>query len=154
MIQPVTLCQHNLFEKNYDLSYIYICLPFLQNASLYFISDWAAFWKGGCCCSVSKLCLTLCNPINCSTPGFWVLDYLPEPAQTCVHLVIDAIQPSHPLSPPAPFVLNISQHQGLFQWVSSSLRRSKYRSFSFSTSPSNEYSGLLPSNSIDRANPF
>ena len=53
----------------------------------------------GGCCSVAKLCLTLCNPINCSTPGFPVLHYLQEFAQTHFHWVIDAIQPSHPLSP-------------------------------------------------------
>ena len=55
----------------------------------------------------------------CSTPGFLVLHYLPELAQTPVHLVGDAIQPPHPLSSPSP-VFNLSQHQGLFQWVNSS----------------------------------
>ena len=59
-----------------------------------------------------------------------------------VHWVSDAIQPSHPLSSPSP-AFNISQHQGLFQWVSSSHQGPKYWSFSFSISPSNEYSGLI-----------
>ena len=59
-----------------------------------------------------------------------------------VHWVSDAIQPSHPLSSPSP-AFNLSQHQGLFQWVSSSHQGPKYWSFSFSISPSNEYSGLL-----------
>ena len=54
------------------------------------------------CCSVTQLCPTLCNPMNCSMPGFPVLHYLPEFAQTHVHWVGDAIQPSHPLSPPCP----------------------------------------------------
>ena len=70
------------------------------------------------CCSVAKSCLTLCDPMNCSTPGFPVLHYLQEFAQTHVYWVSDAIQSSHPLSPPLP-ALNLSQHQGFFLWVSS-----------------------------------
>ena len=73
-----------------------------------------------CCCSVAQLCLTLCNPIDCSTPGFPVLHCLLEFSQTHVYWVGDAIQPSHPLSPPSPLALNLSHHQNLFQWVSSS----------------------------------
>ena len=69
--------------------------------------------------SVAKWCLTLCNPMDCSIPGFPVLHYLPEFAQTHVHWVGDAIQPSHPLLLPSP-ALNLAQHLGLFQWVSSS----------------------------------
>ena len=61
----------------------------------------------------------LCDPMDVSMPGFPVLHYLPEFAQTHVHWVDDAIQPSHPLPPPSPFAFNHSQHQGLFQWVSS-----------------------------------
>ena len=68
-----------------------------------------------CCCSVAQSCPTLCDPTDCSTPGFPVLHYLQEFAQTHVHLVDDAIQPSHPLSPHIPPALNLSQHQGLFQ---------------------------------------
>ena len=63
-----------------------------------------------CCCSGAKSCPTLCDPMNCSTPGFPVLHYLPEFAQTHVHLVGDAIQPSHPLSPLSPPALNLFQH--------------------------------------------
>ena len=66
-----------------------------------------------CCCSVVKLCLTLCNPMNCSTPGFPDLHHL-EFSQTHVPWVSDAIQPSHPLSSPFPPAFNLSQHQGLF----------------------------------------
>ena len=62
----------------------------------------------GCCCSVTKLCPILCNPMHCSTPGFPVLHYLPEFCQTHVHWVSDAIQPSHPLSSPSPPALNLS----------------------------------------------
>ena len=67
-----------------------------------------------CCCSVSKSCLTICDPMNCSMPGFPVLHYLLEFAQTHVHWVSDAIRPSHPLFPPSPPVFNLSQHQGVF----------------------------------------
>ena len=66
-----------------------------------------------------KQSLTLCNSMDCSTPGFPVLHYLVEFAQTHVHWVDDAIQPSHPLSSPSPPAFNLSQHQGLFQWVGS-----------------------------------
>ena len=70
--------------------------------------------------SVTQLCLTLCNPTDCSTAGFPVHYQLPELAQTHVHWVGDAIKPSHPLSSPSPLAFDLSQHQGLFQWVSSS----------------------------------
>ena len=60
------------------------------------------------------------DPMDCSTPDFLVLRYFLEFPQTHAHWVHDTIQPSHPLSPPFPPVLNLSQHQGLFQWVSSS----------------------------------
>ena len=71
------------------------------------------------CCSVIKLCPTLFDPVDCSPPGFPILWYLPEFAQTQVHWVSDAIQLSHPLSSPSPPAFNLSQHQGLFQWVNS-----------------------------------
>ena len=65
--------------------------------------------------SVTQLRLTLCNPMDCSTPGFPVLHQLPELTQTHVHRVSDAIQPSHPLLSPSSLTFNLSQHQGLFQ---------------------------------------
>ena len=70
--------------------------------------------------SVTQSCPTLCDPMNCSRPGLPVHHQVPELAQTHVHWVSDAIQPSHPLSSPSPPDLNLSKHQGLFQWVSSS----------------------------------
>ena len=70
--------------------------------------------------SVAQSCLTLCNPMDHIMPGFPVHHQLPEFIQTHVHWVSDAIQPSHPLSSPSPSSLNLSQHQGLFQGVSSS----------------------------------
>ena len=100
-----------------------------------------------CCYSATKLCLILCDPMDCSTPGFHILYYLLEFVQTHVHWVADAIQPPHPVSSPSP-ALNLSQHQGLFQWVGSCFRWPYYWSFSLSISPSNEYSGLI-SFSID-----
>ena len=61
--------------------------------------------------SVTQSCLTLCNPMNCSTPGLPVHHQLPEFTQTHVHRVTDATQPSHPLSSPSPPAPNPSQHQ-------------------------------------------
>ena len=70
--------------------------------------------------SVTQSCPTLCDPMDCSTPGFPVHQQLPELTQSPVHQVSDAIQPSHPLLSPSPPTFNLSQHQGLFQGVSSS----------------------------------
>ena len=78
-----------------------------------------------CCFSVAKLYLTLCDPMNCSSPGLPVLHYLLEFVQTHVYWVSDAIQPFHPLSSHSPPAFNLSQHQGLFQWVSCSHQVSK-----------------------------
>ena len=69
--------------------------------------------------SVAQSCPTLCNPMDCTMPGFPVHHQLPEPAQTHVHWVGDAIQPSCPQLSPSP-AFNVSQHQGLFSWVNSS----------------------------------
>ena len=93
--------------------------------------------------SVAWSCLTLCNPMDCSKPSLPVHHQLPEFTQIHVHWVGDAIQPSHPLSSPSPPALNLSQHQGLFQWVSSSHQVAKVLDFSFNISPSNEHSGLI-----------
>ena len=79
--------------------------------------------------------------MDCSMPGFLVLHYLPEFAQTHVHWVNDTVQPSHPLSPFSAPAFSLFQHQGLFQWLSSSHQVVKV--LSFSISPSNEYSGLI-----------
>ena len=81
--------------------------------------------------------------MNHSTPGLPVHHQLPESTQNHVHWVGDAIPPSHPLSSPSPPALNLSEHQGLFQWVSSSHEAAKYWSFSFNISPSNEHPGLI-----------
>ena len=84
--------------------------------------NWVLFWWVGPCSqfsSVAQLCPTLYDSMDCSMPGFPVHLILPELIQTHVHWVGDAIQPSHPLSSPSPPALNLSQHQGLFKWVSS-----------------------------------
>ena len=98
-------------------------------------------WAKEPCFSVTKSCPTPCDPMDCSPPGFPVLHYLLELAQTHVHWVGDAIQPSHPLLPPSPLALNLSQHQALFQWVNCSHRWPNY--WNFSITSSNEYSGLI-----------
>ena len=84
--------------------------------------------------SVAQSCLTLCNFIDCSMPGLPVHQELPELAQTHVHRVGDAILPSHPLLSPSPPVFNLSQQQGLFQWVNSLHEVAKLLEFSASAS--------------------
>ena len=79
--------------------------------------------------SVTQSCLTLCDPMNLSTPGLPVHHQLPEFTQTHVHRVGDAIQPSHPLSSPSPPAPNPSQYQSLFQWVNSSHEVAKVLGF-------------------------
>ena len=93
--------------------------------------------------SVTQLCLTLCDPINHSTPGLPVHHQLPEFTQTHIHRVGDAIQPSHPLLSPSPPAPNPSQHQGISNESTLHVRRPKYWSFSFSISTSNEHPGLI-----------
>ena len=95
------------------------------------------------CCSVTKLCQALCDPMDCSTPGFPVLQYLLGFAQTHVHWADGAIQPSHPLLPPSPPALNLSQHQSFSMSQLLGIRWPNYWSFSFSISPFNEKSELI-----------
>jgi len=87
--------------------------------------------------SVPQLCPTLCNPMDYSTPGLPVHHQLPEFTQTHVHWVGDAIQPFYPLSSPSPPAFNLSQHQGLFQRVSSSHQVAKVIGVSASVLPMN-----------------
>ena len=95
------------------------------------------------CCPVGQSCLTVCDPMDCSTPGFPVLHHLLEFTQTHVHWVSDAIQPSHPLSShlllPSIFAsIRVFSNESVL-WMT----WPKYWSFSFSISPSNEYSVLI-----------
>ena len=100
-------------------------------------------WRGGLFkegsqfSSVAQSCLTLCDPMNCTMPGFPVYHQLPESTQTHVHCVGDAIQPSHPLSSPFPPSPNLSQHQDLSNESALCIRWPKYWTFSFNNSPSN-----------------
>ena len=93
-------------------------------------------------CSVAELCPTVCDPMDRSTPGFPVLHHLPEFAQTHVHGVGDAIQPSHPLSSPSPPALNLSQHRVFSNESALRVKWPKYWHFSFSIS-SSQYSGFI-----------
>ena len=96
-----------------------------------------------CFFSISKLCPTLCNSMDCSTPGFSVLHHHSEFAQIHVCWVSDAIQLSYPLSPSSPLALNLSQHQGFFQEAGFLHQVAKVLEISFSTSPSNKYSEFI-----------
>ena len=102
-----------------------------------------------CMCSaqfslVTQLCLTLCDPNDCSTPCLPVHHQLPEFTQTHVHWLSDAIQPSNPLSSPSPPALNFSQHQGLFQWVTFLHQAAKVLELQLQQqSFHNYYSGLI-----------
>ena len=103
------LSKHKLFYKNVSgLNIIMtMCSIFLTCPSVQFSS-------------VTQPCPTLCDPLNCSKSVFPVHHQLTELTQIHVQRVSDAIQPSHPLLSPSPPVLNLSHHQGLFKWVSSS----------------------------------
>ena len=94
-------------------------------------------------CSVAQLCLTLCVPMDCNTPGFPVLHHLPKFVQTHVYRVSNTIQPSYPLSSPSPPAFNLSSLRVFSNEVAVHIRWPKYWSFSFSISPSNEYSGFI-----------
>ena len=90
-------------------NFVFIILNFFRTGSCQNIYIFSSInlgsnseWEWCCCCSVAKSYLTLCYPMNCSTPGFPVLHYLPEFAQVHVHWVADAIQPSHLLLSPSP----------------------------------------------------
>ena len=96
-----------------------------------------------CCCSVAKSCPSLCDPMDCSTPGLPVHHQLPDLTQTHVHWVGDAIQPSHLLLSPSLPTISLSQRPGVFKWVGSSYQVAKVLELQPSISPSNEYSGLI-----------
>ena len=115
-------------------------------------SQWSGKEKSGptsscccccCCCSVPKMHPTLCDPMDCCMPGFPILSQLPEFVHFHIHWVGDAIQPFHPLLPPFPSCPNLSQHQVFSNELALCIRWPKYWSFSFSISPSNDYSELI-----------
>ena len=107
-----------------------VCLGLGYLVIVYIIKQaigWA-FWLC-CCCSTAQLCLTLWDFMDCSMPVFLVLYHLLKFAQVHVHHIGVAIQPSHPLMPSYPYTLNLSQHQGLFQWVTCSHQMTKILEF-------------------------
>ena len=97
----------------------------------------------GVFCSGAQWCPPLCDPMNCTMPGFPILHYLLEFAQTHIHWVNDAIQPSHRLPPPFLLAFSLSQHQGLFQWVDSSHQMTKLLELQF------QHQSVLPMNIQD-----
>ena len=101
---------------------------------MYFAKSYISDYKYIQFSSVAQLCLTLCDPMDCSTPGLPVHHQLPEFTEIHVHCVSDAIQPSHPLSSPSLPSFTLSQHQGLFQWVGSLHQVAKVLEFQLSAS--------------------
>ena len=93
--------------------------------------------------SVAQSCLILCDPMDSSTPGFPAHHQFPELTQTHVHWVSDSIQSPHPLSSPSPPAFNLSQLRVFSNESVLRIRWPKYWTFSFSISPSSEYSGLI-----------
>ena len=125
-----------------------ICCSVTQKSMLFsglhHFSHWIFFTWLSSVSSVTQSCPTLCDPMDCSMPGFPVHHQLPERVQTRVHWVSDTNQPSHPLLFPFPPAFNLSQLQNLFKWVISSHQVAKVLEFQLQhLSPSNEYSGLI-----------
>ena len=123
--KPIFKTCTNLLPAQRNIKFNSVYAQTLTLSWLHFLLDKSDFPKKifnerRCCYSFAKMCPSLCDPIDYSMPGSPVLHYLLEFAQIHVHWISDAIQPFHPLLPPFPPVLNLSQHQGLFQWVSSS----------------------------------
>ena len=125
-----------------SLQYLLISCPASMPAPLLiFYSQQNVESSCFCCCSVSLLRLTPFDPMDCSMPGLSVPHCLPKFSQVHVHCIGSAIHPTYLLTPSSPSALNLSQHQGLFQWVIVTIRWPKYSSFSFSISPSKECLG-------------
>ena len=127
--------EKNLKKNTHTHTHTHICIHMCVCIYIYiyiYIYNWITFlctWNIVQFTSVAQSCPTLCDPMNHSTPGLPVYHQLPESIQTHVHWVGDAIQASHPLSSPSPPALNLSQHQGLFKWVSSSHQVAKVLEF-------------------------
>ena len=123
----LTPCTSSLFSHTTQLLHVQAAKPRGPSSSLLCHQDWVTPFSVQS--SHSVMWLTLSDPMDCSTPGFRVHHQLPELDQTCVHRVGDAIQPSHPLSSPSSPAFILSQHQGLFKWVSSSHQVAKVLEF-------------------------
>ena len=130
----------NLAQQSYvqeeDIVCVYVCIRLTIVLLLICFIQGPGFSGDGCFVpsqfsSVQFGRSALCDPMDCSMPGFPVHHQLPELTQTHVHRVGDAIQPSHPLLSPSSPTFNLSQHQGLFQWVGSSHQEAKVLEFQF-----------------------
>ena len=133
----ISYCDFDLhFSDANDIEHFFICLRAICMLSLEkcLLKSFS---------SVTQSCLTLCDPVDCSTPGFPVHHHLPETAQTHIYWVGDAFQIFHPLSSPSPSAFNLSQHQGLFQWVSSSHQVAKVLELQLQHQSFHWYSGLI-----------
>ena len=116
-----------MLNYSYYFTKNYIYTSFSISSEEFPQSYWEAVsWGISSVRSVAQSCPTLCDPMNCSTPGLPVHHQLPEFTQTHLHRVSDAIQPSHPLSSPSPPAPKPSQLQSLFQWVNSLHEVAKY----------------------------
>ena len=118
-----------VIETRHYLREMYIMSTLCPELSILFWKKLRNFCKVLQFSLVTQSCLTLCNPMNHSMPGLPVHHKLLEFTQTHVHRVSDAIQPSHPLSSPSLPTFNLSQNQGLFQWVGSSHHVAKVLEF-------------------------
>ena len=135
--KPLQWC-FRIFKPQHEGYFLHLCNSVGLTEGRYYSSDGDPEWKSQSLFqeeglstgnwlhssvqfrSVTQLCLTLCDPVDCRTPGLPVHHELPEFTQTEVHWVCDAIQPSHPLSSSSPPTFNFSQHRSIFKWVSSS----------------------------------
>ena len=126
----------SLLERVWNFCSVSNCIPDKSLVVVLFLNLFLSFslcfyflGKILCISSVAQSCPTLCDPMNRSTPGLLVHHQLLESTQIHAHWVGDVIQPSYPLSSPSPPALNLSQHQGLFKWVSSSHQVAKVLEF-------------------------
>jgi len=130
-ISLTLLCWVEILE-HFWVSFLSLCSFLYINCAVYtfafpslviqmsYIASCVLLFTHCCCFSVAQPCLTLCKPMDCSIPGLSVPHCLLKLAQVQFHCIGDAIQTSHPPKPSSPSALNLSQHQGLFQWVSCS----------------------------------
>ena len=123
-----TLCNPILQYTRLPCSHVNTTLKFIPQPQPFSLTSrllYPTAYLPSLYCSVTQSCPTLCNHMDCSMPGFPFLHYLVEFAQTHVHWVGNAIQPFCPLPSPSPPIFSLSQHQSLFQWVSSLLQVAK-----------------------------
>ena len=120
---PIDTGNHEIGKRTNQCDYV----SALQNRLTKLVTKQNWQLHGGVCfcCSITQLCPTLCNPMDCSMPGLPVPNHCPKFAQVHVHCISEAIQTSHPLMPSSPSALNPSQHQGLFYWVGCSNQMTK-----------------------------